>query len=230
MNRSLQLSTPPDTPPVSGGTVRTPPEAPQALHFEWLMLSQKAVASDRQPRGSQPPAQHDELRSHLPDDEAQAERLSLLSEGEACASEGAWAPDESAEAVPECIEPEGIVGAAVFGTMSHAGMVDLSGAAAAVPGPVPETLHKLCSAVERLLVSAPAGRGAQAWITLSADLLADTKVALERTTSGWTVRVQSLDERLLSDAQTHANALRQRLRRSGVVQVSIVDASVAEEG
>lgn len=77
--------------------------------------------------------------------------------------------------------------------------------------------------VERMLVEAggKAGNGPAAVMTLKADLLVDTSMCLTRVAEGWSLRIESRDRRLLTDADTHEAALRELFAARGLGALTI---------
>jgi hypothetical protein len=82
---------------------------------------------------------------------------------------------------------------------------------------------QISDCVERLLIESgpPRPGDPAALLTLHADVLADTSVALARSGHGWTLRLQSTDVRLLSDVKRHESALRERFARHGLGELTV---------
>jgi hypothetical protein len=109
--------------------------------------------------------------------------------------------------------------------LGASGAVNASAAPGARPGTDNNALSwaQISDCVERLLIEAGPSRPGDpsAVLTLHADLLADTSVALARSGHGWTLRLQSGDVRLLCDVKRHESALRDRFARHGLGELTV---------
>ncbi len=95
--------------------------------------------------------------------------------------------------------------------------------ASAAPAEQAPAWAQISAHVERMLVEAGGklGNGPAAVMTLKADLLVDTSMCLTRVAEGWSLRIESRDRRLLTDADTHEAALRELFAARGLGALTI---------
>jgi hypothetical protein len=107
-----------------------------------------------------------------------------------------------------------------------------TGMPAPVPAqaPAPLAWAEIAAQIERLLITAPAGRsdGAAALFRLAPELLRDTTVALSRTAQGWLLRIDSQDARLRVDSTRHEAALRERFAKGGLGDLVIEEGELPD--